>query len=42
MNCMEFERDGVHRTAVESYYSRSAALCNNPANRLTRTWLPQV
>ena len=26
MNCMEFERTGVHRTAVESCRSRSAAL----------------
>lgn len=26
MNCMEFKRDGAHRTAVESCRSRSAAL----------------
>ena len=26
MNCMEFERDGVHRTTVESCRFRSAAL----------------
>lgn len=26
MNCTEFERDGIHRSAVESCLSRSAAL----------------
>jgi hypothetical protein len=42
MNCMEFERDGVHRTAVESCHSRSAALSPPEMVILRKVLRPQL
>ena len=42
MNCTEFERDGVHRTAVESCHSRSAVFSPPEMAILGKVLRPQL